>query len=149
MPTRTRWYLVALALWAFALLPAMVFFRPISGRERVRTLALAAATGAAVYVVTNPFVPINLLLNRGVLFSNVGTSTGMYQVTFSVSGLLNARSRFVKQGVREGDVITTVGGKIISDVMEFQKLVNDLPMDQRTITTAARRSGSVVASSGD
>jgi len=59
---------------------------------------------------------------------------------------VNSRSRFVKEGVREGDVITAVGGKTISDVVELQKLVNDLPPEKRTITTTTRKSTGAVAS---
>ena len=54
---------------------------------------------------------------------------------------VSARSKFARDGVREGDVITAVGGQSIQDVVELQKLVNDLPPEKRTITTAPRAKG--------
>ena len=77
------------SLIVFIVLPVMTLLRPMSWRERARVTALAGLIGAGVYVITNPYVPINLLTNPDVLRSNLGTSTAMYQATPG-SGVVNA-----------------------------------------------------------
>ena len=49
------------------------------------------AIGMLVYLITNPYIPINLIHNRAVLRSNFGNSTAMYHVQFTAAGTLNAR----------------------------------------------------------
>ncbi len=61
---------------------------------------------------------------------------------------VHSRSKFASQGVHEGDVITAVAGKAVADVMELQKLVNDLPAEQKNLTLAGHK-GAVMASSRD
>jgi serine protease Do len=41
------------------------------------------------------------------------------------------RSRFAKQGIREGDIITEIAGKALADVTDLQTVLNDLPPSQR------------------
>ncbi|HYE17624.1 MAG TPA: trypsin-like peptidase domain-containing protein [Tepidisphaeraceae bacterium] len=76
--------------------------------------------------------PVPAHWTGGAKVAAANASTGL--VVLAVS----ARSKFAKDGVREGDVITAVGGQTIGDVVDLQKLVNDLPPDKRTITTAPR-----------
>lgn len=57
------------------------------------------------------------------------------------------KSRYAKQGVHEGDIITAIAGKALSDVTDLQQVLNDLPPTQRELKVIARKS--VVASAHD
>lgn len=81
--------MVISSLIVFAILPVMAFLRPMPRREQVRVVLLSGLVGAGVYVVTNPYVPINLVMNPAVLRSNLGASTAMYEPTGG-SGVVNA-----------------------------------------------------------
>ncbi len=48
---------------------------------------LGVVLGGATYALTNPYVPINLLVNREVLASNFGNSLAMYQIDRLGQGL--------------------------------------------------------------
>ena len=97
----TRWWLTAGAmcgaafgmvissLVVFAILPTMTLLRRQSWYRRALVAAGAGAVGAVVYTVTNPYVLINLVWDRELLRSNLGTSTAMYQASAG-QGLLNA-----------------------------------------------------------
>lgn len=52
---------------------------------------------------------------------------------------VSAKSRYAKQGVQEGDVITAIAGKKLADVTDLQQVLNDLPPTQREIKVAPRR----------
>ncbi len=79
----TRWALIAGALCGaatgmvmsavlvFSVLPVMVFLRRQSFQRRLRLMLSAALVGLAVYVLTNPYVIVNLISNRQVLRSNL------------------------------------------------------------------------------
>jgi S1-C subfamily serine protease len=54
------------------------------------------------------------------------------------------KSRFAKQGVREGDIITAVAGKNLADVTDLQQVLNDLPPDKRELKVVSRKN--VIAS---
>lgn len=60
---------------------------------------------------------------------------------------VSEKSRYAKQGVHEGDVITAIAGKALSDVIDLQQILNDLPPTQREIKLAPRKN--VVASIHD
>lgn len=60
-----------------------VDYRPVFVRATVGGLLVAGL----VYVITNPFVAINLLINRPVLFSNFGNSMAMYEIARVPEGL--------------------------------------------------------------
>lgn len=95
-----RWWLTAGALcgcaagmvlsaWVIFVLPiVMVFFRRQDFVQRLAVAAGAIGVGIAVYVLTNPFVLINLLAHCELLRSNLGNSRAMYHP--SASGLPNA-----------------------------------------------------------
>ena len=76
------------AVLVFVLLPIMVMLR--GGRGRRRALLIASAAGLLAYVVTNPYVAINLVRNRAVLRSNLTNSTEMYHVGGLREGIPNA-----------------------------------------------------------
>jgi serine protease Do len=52
---------------------------------------------------------------------------------------VNGKSRYAKQGVQEGDVITSIAGRSLLDVTDLQQVLNDLPPDRRAIKVAPRR----------
>lgn len=79
---------VGMVLWAypvFLILPVMTLLRPEPWRRRVRVALTAGMVGVGVYLVTNPYVPINLFGDRAVLRSNfsnnLANSSVMYHVT--------------------------------------------------------------------
>ncbi len=72
--------MVLSSLLGFIILPVMVLLRPLSWSARLRTAVGAILIALCVYAITNPFVIINALVNRPLLFSNLGTSTAMYPV---------------------------------------------------------------------
>lgn len=59
-----------------------------SARSAIHRTAAGACIGAAVYVVTNPYILINLFINREVLRSNFGNSLAMYEVSRLGEGFL-------------------------------------------------------------
>lgn len=92
--------MVISSLIVFIILPLMTWLRKISWRERIRITLLSALVGVAVYAITNPYVPLNLIRNPQVLRSNLGTSTAMYHATAG-NGLSNA-IRLLAEGASPG-----------------------------------------------
>jgi hypothetical protein len=90
--------MVISSLIIFVILPVMTLLRPQSWAARVGIAMGSALVGGLVYALTNPYVPYNLLFNREVLRSNLGTSTAMYHVGGGTNGFLNA-IRLVAEGV--------------------------------------------------
>lgn len=86
----TAYGMVLSALPVFAILPVMVLLRPIAWRTRSLHLLASIAAGVGTYLVTNPYILINLLTNRAVLESNFGNSLAMYAVGRWREGLLTA-----------------------------------------------------------
>jgi S1-C subfamily serine protease len=60
---------------------------------------------------------------------------------------VSAKSRYAKQGVQEGDVITSIAGRNLADVTDLQQVLNDLPPSQREIKLAPRRTVLTAAAS--
>lgn len=58
--------------------------------DRLRIAIASAGIGVAIYLLTNPYLFINLLSNRTVLISNLGNSAGMYHADLTASGFGNA-----------------------------------------------------------
>jgi serine protease Do len=52
---------------------------------------------------------------------------------------VNEKSRYAKQGVREGDIITAIAGKALTDVTDLQQALNDLPPTKRDLTLVSRK----------
>jgi hypothetical protein len=112
--------MVLSSLPIFGILPVMVFLRWFAGPNRgtgaspviflpgtkntggapvprgdtnasfIMVMVASALLGAGVYLVTNPYVPINLARNRAVLQSNFGNSTAMYHAQVTAAGIANA-----------------------------------------------------------
>ena len=82
----------------FIILPLMVLLRRISRTPSlastvfsdVRTVTLAGIIGGVTFLLFNPFLWINLIINREVLHSNLGNSAAMYHPAANSSGILNA-----------------------------------------------------------
>jgi hypothetical protein len=70
--------MVLWGVWCFAILPVMALGRTRSWGARLRIVAQAAAAGVLVYCVSNPYVPINLLRDPGVVRSNLGNTAEMF-----------------------------------------------------------------------
>jgi serine protease Do len=60
---------------------------------------------------------------------------------------VSEKSRYAKQGLHEGDIITSIAGKVLADVIDLQQVLNDLPPTQRELKFVSRKS--VVASVHD
>ena len=45
---------------------------------------------------------------------------------------------YVRQGIRSGDIITHVGSKPVTDIVELQQVLNDVPLDRCDITIAGK-----------
>ena len=85
--------MVPSALPVVLVIPGMILLRNFahrgnSARSRRGILAYLAIA-VAVFCLTNPYVLINLLHNRAVLFSNVGNSGHFYQAAWTGAGLPN------------------------------------------------------------
>lgn len=72
--------MVLSSLPIFVIIPAMFILH----RDRLSVIITRSLAGLSVavgiYIATNPYVLINLLSNREVLASNLGTSAGMYRI---------------------------------------------------------------------
>jgi serine protease Do len=73
-----------------------------------------------------------------------GVQTDRGLVVLAVS----EKSRYAKQGVHEGDIITAIAGKALADVIDLQQVLNDLPPTQREIKLVSRK-GAVVSAARD
>jgi hypothetical protein len=96
--------MVLLTYPIFLILPAMALLR----REAFSKITAPLLTAVGVYIATNPYVAINLLVNRQVLASNLGNSSAMYHTTASASALTNA-ALLIANGA---GVLTAIGGVI-------------------------------------
>jgi len=73
---------MALSSWPVFVLIPLVAFRAVdlSPRDRAFRILTGTAAALAVYLVTNPYILINVFTNRDVLKSNFGNSLAMYEV---------------------------------------------------------------------
>ena len=110
--------MVLSGLLALAVLPMMIFLRPRPARERLITLMLAGSVAVATYVVFNPFVAINAVVDRELLRSNLGNSTDMYRI--SLGGVGNA-FRLIVEGASPVVVIGGVIGLAVLLVARAQR----------------------------
>jgi hypothetical protein len=81
--------MVLTAAPVFCILPVMVALCGCSWPVRFKWLSAAVAAGAAIYLISNPYVPINLLFRRELIFSNAGNTSAMYSVKAIHIGLWN------------------------------------------------------------
>ncbi len=82
--------MVLSSLWIFVLIPLVEFLTRASTSERLARTSAFGVIGALAYCVTNPYVIINLFVDRDVLRSNLGNSTAMYHWGDIGTGLTNA-----------------------------------------------------------
>ncbi|MCH8052634.1 MAG: hypothetical protein IH895_01105 [Planctomycetes bacterium] len=82
--------MVLSSLWIFVLIPLAEFLTRASTSERLARTFAFGAIGALTYCVTNPYVIINVFVDRDVLRSNLGNSTAMYHWSDFGAGLANA-----------------------------------------------------------
>jgi hypothetical protein len=99
---RRRWAMLAGALAgaaagmiltgivAFAVLPVMALLRPMRWSQRAAVSAVAAIVAAMVFLCTNPYLPLDYLLHREIVQSNVGNYGNFYRPALSAAGLRNA-----------------------------------------------------------
>ena len=114
----TRWWMIAGAsagaamgmvltgYVAFAVLPVMALLRPMSWKNRCGITAGATLIAIAIFTISNPYLPYNLLLHRQVLHSNVGNYGTFYQPRFTISGIVLA-ARLLIAGT--SPVVATLG----------------------------------------
>jgi hypothetical protein len=102
---------------AFAVLPVMTLLRPIRWGHRIRITAAAAVIGLGVFVLTNPYLPINLLFHRSVVQSNLGNSGHFYQPKLTVAGIENAM-RLLAEGL---SLPATIAGLIAVIVLSLRR----------------------------
>lgn len=72
----------------FVVIPMMAIIRGQKWGERLRICMAAGILGVLVYLLTNPYVPINLIYNRALLKSHFSNTSVMYHA--SGAGLVRA-----------------------------------------------------------
>jgi hypothetical protein len=87
--------MVLSGLLAFAILFAMVFLRRGDSQRRMPALALAMSLGVFAYVITNPYVIINIIARPQRFQSNFQNSTNMYATT---AGGVSTALRLIMEG---------------------------------------------------
>ncbi len=132
---RRRWWLASTVLcgtalgmvltaWPIlAIPPLMAWLRWNNWRSALGLKWAGLAITILVFLITNPYVGINLIYDREVLRSNLGNTAAMFKVTLSGMGLLNAA-----QLVREG-ASTIVA--IVGCIATIGFLWRHIPVNQR------------------
>ncbi len=82
--------MVLSSLWIFVLIPLAEFLTRARTSERLARTFAFGVIGVLAYCVTNPYVIINLFVDRDVLRSNLGNSTAMYDWGDIGAGLTSA-----------------------------------------------------------
>jgi hypothetical protein len=75
--------LIGALLW-----PVLLLLRRTQARRTLLDLAVAGVVALAVYALTNPYIPYNLLFDRAALASNIANSTAMYSIERIPEGFL-------------------------------------------------------------
>jgi Dolichyl-phosphate-mannose-protein mannosyltransferase len=75
---------------SFAVLPVMVLLREMTWRQRVGIVAAAGGIGIALFVLTNPYLPVDYLLHREIVQSNVSNYGNFYKPGISIDGFETA-----------------------------------------------------------
>ena len=89
--------MVLSALPVFVILPVGAWLAHRSWRQFMSRTIVGGVIGGAVYLITNPYIPINLFTNPEVLRSNFGNSLAMYEIARIGEGFINA-ARLVAEG---------------------------------------------------
>jgi len=74
------WGMVLSGWPALAALAVAAWQRPLERGSRPALLAKGVLVAVLVFLLVNPYLVINAVCNRDVLRSNLGTSTGMYEI---------------------------------------------------------------------
>ncbi len=89
---RRGWWIATACLWGaafgmvlsawpvFVVLPVMTLMRRQSWPERIVKTLVGVGIGGVVYFVTNPYVLVNLLVNRDLLRSNLANTRAMFRL---------------------------------------------------------------------
>ena len=72
----------------FVVIPLMAMIRGRHWGERIRIVLAGCILGVLVYMLTNPYVPLNLIYNRALIQSHFSNTSVMYHVTGA--GLIHA-----------------------------------------------------------
>lgn len=104
--------MVLAALPVFAVLPVMVLLRHQTWRQRVNVMLAGGVIGGVVYSLTNPYVPINLFVNRELLQSNLGNTAAMFEVARFGEAIQNAAGL-----VAEGTGILVASAGVVSFII--------------------------------
>lgn len=83
---------------SFVVLPVMVMLREISWKQRIGIVAAAASIGITVFLLTNPYLPLDCFFHPEILRSNLGNSGNMYSPAISIGGFENA-VRLIGEGM--------------------------------------------------
>ncbi len=78
--------MVLSAVVIIVVLPLMILLRKQDKKSRMQHLALSGTSALIVYFATNPYVMINLFVDRQALISNLGNTSAMYHVG-SINGM--------------------------------------------------------------
>jgi hypothetical protein len=105
---------------AFAVLPVMTMLRPMCWKTRARITGAAMLIGIAVFAITNPYVPFNLIFHRQLLHSNIGNSVDIYSPGISISGLINS-AKLIMEGTSPGLLIIGLTGVAFLSTAERKK----------------------------
>jgi hypothetical protein len=82
--------MILTALPVFAILPTMVLLRSESWRKGIKVMLAAGGGGIVVYFLTNPYVLVNLFVNRELLRSNLGNTAVMFELSRFGEAMRNA-----------------------------------------------------------
>ena len=102
---------------AFAVLPVMTLLRPISWGRRCRVTIAATAIGVGVFLLTNPYLPIDLLTDRRAVTSNVGNYGNFYRPGLSWDAIRTAAAT----GAEAASLPVAVGGVIAVAVLAVRR----------------------------
>ena len=92
-------------------LPAMLVARADSWNQRVAKLAASTAVSVATFSVLNPLLIWNLLTNRDVVRSNLGTTAAMFPLA-DIGGGLTTVAALTLEAVGPAVVIAGLGGAL-------------------------------------
>jgi hypothetical protein len=84
----TGMVLTGYAAFAVPVVAAMICTGP--WKRRLSLATAAGAIGVAVFVITNPYVPVNLIFHRSVMQSNLGNTGAYYRPAITTGSLTNA-----------------------------------------------------------
>src|SRR5665213_4293489 len=104
--------MVLSCLPVFCVPPLMVLLRKNGGARRRAVVCFASLSiGAIAYLMTNPYIPINLLHNRAVLASSFGNNRAMYHPQLTANGIATT-GRLVAAGTSPLLALAGIAGTI-------------------------------------